>query len=80
MLHFNQSRMIEQATFTCSPLRKALEKQAKTVQGRKQVEALKVLKPDVQQLGIRDVILEDCLNEEGKNHIYNSTISSKIFC
>ena len=69
MLHFDQSRMIEQATFTCSPLGKALEKQAKTVkdQGRKQVEALKVLKPDVQQLGIRDVILEDCLNEEGKN-------------
>ena len=69
MLHFDQSRMIEQATFTCSPLGKALEKQAKTVkdQGRKQAEAVKVLKPDVQQLGIRDVILEDCLNEEGKN-------------
>ena len=69
MLHFDQSRMIEQATFTCSPLWKALEKQAKTVkdQGRKQAEAVKVLKPDVQQLGIRDVILEDCLNEEGKN-------------
>ena len=29
MLRFDQSRMIEQATFTCSPLGKALEKQAK---------------------------------------------------
>ena len=40
--------MIEQAKFTYSPLGKALEKQKKIIeeQGKKQVEALEVLKPE----------------------------------
>ena len=40
--------MIEQAKFTYSPLGKTFEKQRKTIedQGIKQVEALKVLKPE----------------------------------
>ena len=39
--------MIEQAKFTYSPLGKAFEKQTKTTedQGRKQIDALKDLKP-----------------------------------
>ena len=39
--------MIEQAKFTYSPLGKAFEKQAKTIedQGKKQIEALEILKP-----------------------------------
>ena len=61
-----QSRMIEQVTFSCSPSRKTLEKTIED-QGRKQVEALKVLKPIKQKLSIKDVILEDRLNEETKN-------------
>ena len=42
----NQSRIIEQAQFTYSPLSKAFEKQVK---GRKQVEALKALIPEENQ-------------------------------
>ena len=62
----DQSRMIEQSKFTYPPLGRVLKKQMKTIedQGRKQVEALKVLKPYVQQLAIKDVILKDQLNEE----------------
>ena len=39
---FDQSRIIEQAKFTYSPLGKAFEKQTKTIeeQGRKQIEAI----------------------------------------
>ena len=43
ILPSDQSRTIEQANFTYSPLGKALEKQAKTIedQGEKQVKAIK---------------------------------------
>ena len=34
ILPSDQSRVIEQAKFTCSPLRKALEKQIKTIEGQ----------------------------------------------
>ena len=37
--------------------------------GKKQVVALKVLKPDTQQLAIKDAIPEDQLNEEAKTLI-----------
>ena len=44
----DQSRITKQAKFTSSPLEKAFEKPIKTIkdQGIKQVEALKVLKPE----------------------------------
>ena len=47
ILPSNQQQIIEQARFTYSPLGKAFEKQIKTIedQGKKQVEALKVLEP-----------------------------------
>ena len=47
ILPFEQSRMVEQAKFTYSPLGKAFGKQIKTIeyQGIKQVEVLKALKP-----------------------------------
>ena len=47
----NQSRVIEQAKFTYSPLGNTFEKQMKAIenQGKKQVEALKVLKPAEQK-------------------------------
>ena len=43
-----ESRITKQAKFTSSPLEKAFEKPIKTIkdQGIKQVEALKVLKPE----------------------------------
>ena len=42
ILHSGQKRLIEQATFTYSPLGKAFEKQIKTMedQGRKQINAI----------------------------------------
>ena len=47
MLPSNQQQIIEQATFTHSPLGKAFEKQIKTTEDhdKKHVEALKVLEP-----------------------------------
>ena len=46
ILPSNQQQITEQARFTYSPLRKAFEKQIKTIedQGQKQVEALNTLK------------------------------------
>ena len=46
ILPSNQQQIIEEAKFTYSPLRKAFEKQIKTIedQGQKQVEALNTLK------------------------------------
>ena len=67
----DQSRIIEQARFTYSPLGKAFEKQIKTVeeQGKKQVEALEVLKPVTQKLTIKDAIPKNTLSEEAKNEL-----------
>ena len=47
ILPSNQQQIIEQATFTYSPLGKAFEKQIKTIenQGKKQIDALQNLKP-----------------------------------
>ena len=63
--------MIEQAKFTYSPLGKVLEEQRKTIeeQGKKQVEALEVLKRNTQKLTIKDVIPENTLSEETKNEL-----------
>ena len=45
-------QVIEQGKFTYSPLRKAFEKQTKTIkdQGKKQVDALESLKPSDKEL------------------------------
>ena len=51
ILPSDQSRVIEQAKFTYSPLGKSFEKQRKTIedQGIKQVQALKTLKSEENQ-------------------------------
>ena len=51
ILPSDQSRIIEEAKFTYSPLGKAFEKQIKTIEDQriKQVEALKALKPEKNQ-------------------------------
>ena len=61
----NQQQIIEQAKFAYSPLGKAFEKQIKTIedQGRKQVDALNILKSN-SQLTIKDVIPNDALNND----------------
>ena len=75
ILPSNQQQIIEQAKFTYSPLGKAFEKQLKTIedQGKKQIDALKVLKPKVIESGssnkpittkeIYDKILEEKMDE-----------------
>ena len=67
----DQSRIVEQAKFTYSPLSKAFEKQIETIEehGKKQVEALEVLKHNIQKLTIKDAIPENRLSEEAKNEL-----------
>ena len=69
ILPSDQSRTIEQAKFRYSPLGKAFDKEIKTIekQGKKQVEALEVLKPNTKKLTIKDAIPENILSEEAKN-------------
>ena len=72
LLSSEQSRIMEQAKFALSPLRKAFEKQTKTIeeQGKIQVEPLEVLKPIAQKLAITDVIPKNSISEEAKNELY----------
>ena len=75
ILPSNQQQIIEQTKFTYSPLGKAFEKQIKTIedQGKKQVDALKVLEPKAIESGsnnkplitkeIYDKILEERMDE-----------------
>ena len=60
-----QQQIIEQTTFTYSPLGKAFEKQTKAIedQGKKQVDALNTLKFN-NQLTIEDVIPKNALNND----------------
>ena len=53
----DQSRIIEQAKFSYSPLGKAFEKQIKTIEDQeiKQVEALKALKPEENKQDIKSI-------------------------
>ena len=66
ILPSDQSRTTKLAKFTYSPLSKAFEKQIKTIeeQGKKQVEALEVLKSITQKLTIEHAIPKHTLSEE----------------
>ena len=86
ILPSNQQQIIEQAKFTYSPLGKAFEKQIKTIedQGKKQVDALKDLKPKEQTKPIEDksnnqskatIIFNDLIN---KNKIIIIIIMSEL--
>ena len=73
----NQKQIIEPEKFTYSPWAKAFEKQIKTIedQGKKQVDALKNLKPKEQTKPIEDkcneskatIIFDDFINKRKKN-------------
>ena len=72
ILPSNQRQIIEQATFTYSPLEKAFEKQTKTLedQGKKQVDSLTALKTSDKELPpIKDFIPIENLNPEIINEI-----------
>ena len=72
ILPSNQQQIIQHAKFTYSPLRRALEKQRKTIedQGKKQVVALESLKVSDKKLPpIKDFIPMENLNPEIINEI-----------
>ena len=71
ILPSNQKQIIEETKFIYSPLGKAFEKQAKTIedQGQKQIDALKNLKPYTQELTIKNIIPEYISNDEAKNEL-----------
>ena len=62
ILSSDKNRIIEQAKLACSA--KKIENQ-----GRKQVETLKVSRPNAEQLVMKDVVPKDQLNEKAKNEI-----------
>ena len=75
ILPSNQQQIIEQAKFTYSSLEKAFEKQTKTIedQGKKQIDALKYLKPKEQAKPI-----EDKSNNQSKvTTIFNELIKKR---
>ena len=73
--HRNQQQIIQQAKFNYSPLRKALEKQIKTIedQGKKQVKAIQYNKQIVNKDDYKDKLL---LSKERKifKDIYNKRL------
>ena len=71
----NQQQIIEQARFTYSPLRKAFEKRIKAIenQGKKQVDALKDLKPKEQTQPIE----EESNNQSKATAIFNDLINKR---
>ena len=71
----NQQQIIEQARFTYSPLRKAFEKRIKAIenQGKKQVDALKDLKPKEQTKPIE----EESNNQSKATAIFNDHINKR---
>ena len=77
ILPSDQSRIIEQAKFTYSPLGKAFEKQIKTIeeQVKKQVEALEVSKPEKgQELETNEWVFPKKI----RNNEINNELSTKI--
>ena len=71
ILPSDQSRRVKQAKFTYFPLGKAFEKQIKLMeqQQKKQVEALEVLKLNIQKLKIKVLIPGNTLTEEAKSEL-----------
>ena len=76
ILPSNQQQIIEQARFTYSLLRKAFEKQIKTIEdkGQKQTDALESLKPTEQT----KAITYDDESLEQKEESYNKLFDEKI--
>ena len=82
ILPSNQQQIIEQTKFTYSPLGKTFDKQIKTIEdhGKKQVEALKNLKPMERSKAIKydDDDDDDDDSLEQKQETYNKLFDEKI--
>ena len=76
VLPSNQQQITEQARFTYSPLRKAFEKQIKTIedQGQKQADFLESLKTKEQT----EAIIYDEKSLEQKEESYNKLFDEKL--
>ena len=55
-------------------------KRAIEEQGKKQVKALEVLKPNTQKLSIKNVILKNTLKQEAKNELHTIQKIEKMVC
>ena len=75
ILPSNQQKIIEQDRFTYSPLGKAFEKQIKTIedQGKKQIDALKVLEPKEETKPIK----HEPNNQSSATIIFNELINKR---
>ena len=93
ILPSNRQQIIEQARFTYSPLGKAFEEQAKTIedQGKKQVDALENLKPKEEKKPIENksnnqskatIIFNDLINKRKKlmSELYDSVDYNNLKC
>ena len=71
ILPSDQNRKIGEAKSRYSTLGKAFKKQIEIIekQGKKQAEALEVLKPTTQKVTTKEVIPEHTLSEEAKNRL-----------
>ena len=86
ILPSNKKQIIEQATFTYSPLGKAFEKHTKTIadQGKKQVDPLKDLKLEDQTKSIEGIFPKHHESDEIKNELHkvkkyeNKVITTKL--
>ena len=80
ILPSNQQQIIEQAKFTYSPLGKAFEKQIKTIedQGKKQVDAIKNLKPKEQTKAITYKSDDDNDKTSTSKEIYDEILEEWI--
>ena len=76
-----QQQIIEQTKFTCCPLRKAFDKQKKTIkdQGKKQVDALSTLKSD-NKITIKKYTYDpnDTLFTSKQKEIFNKLVDERL--
>ena len=79
ILPYNQKQIIEKTKFPYSPMGTAFEKQIKTIedQGKKQVEALKDLKPK-EQIKATEGKLNNKNNQSIAANIFNDLIKKSI--
>ena len=66
----HQKQATEQDQFSYSPLGKAFEKN-NWISGQNQIDALKNLKTNIQELTTKNIIASVILNGEGKNELNN---------
>ena len=83
ILPSNQQQIIEQARFTYSPLRKAFEKQIKTIedQGQKQVKTSNTLKPKEQTKSITYKSDDDDGDDDDtpiSKNVYNEILEKRM--